>query len=873
MHGKLTPWALGKLPVNIPDPASRGISLQQVQELSEFIQRLCKTGLLQHRDNESDWLHWEDILMEDMASYILKPAIRYLAADISKDVATNDLPPEYAWSWVEIVAYGPQDPKVFVSFSLHSGFRDFMGSVHHLADDQGMTIRDNMWIGMFAREESAPAHVFDLLNFPVFSAFGKSEATALFLDEHASILERSWCIFEMAIITDTATSRRRWKLREELAREEGCSIFNVNEEKVLQVEKERFLEYRAPSSDDIFQSENCRLDWQVRSELAGGGDPFSVPWEEVRERIRLMRQGGGIETKPLLLCTPDGLVGTRRATSVPVLHALLHSFCCSKTDAASKAERRLVMNYIANCYCEDDRSSANLLDGIRTDGDVYELENLETVSEARRLDGSPEYQHEHSLVASNEHTAVKFKILDHSIRQECRKALEARGVKESFDNWNNFFDLKRVCNVMPPEHRALTLSQLRILANMLRRRLVEFGGLPAWYKASSRDLWNKDKELHVLRDILPVNSSFSECFQTQRQLPDTYVICPEDVKLVALFSAIERHAEAHLLPEKTTYYVDALCRRHGELEKSANESAEKTQRLLSNTGRGVLLILDQPTSLTWRHNVASLWCLYELFFADRQGLLWDVACGEGIVAMRAPLSTKRWVFGQFDSAIAWNLSSIRVKAEAARCTVTEEKDILLSKLMEFGKNCITEFEQKMTAKVPARMLGPVLRKAACMRDNQDFERLRDACDIMAKLRCSGAHINLASLEGGFGESALHIAAAAAVDGSARCARAVEMLVRMGMDVNAQDDAGETPLHWAAMTGRAWATGFLLRNGSDPQLASWSGFRPFDVCCTGPAAFLGVDSKKVYEILKGWTQATVTAGHAAFAFDDEDMDRP
>ena len=29
--------------------------------------------------------------------------------------------------------------------------------------------------------------------------------------------------------------------------------------------------------------------------------------------------------------------------------------------------------------------------------------------------------------------------------------------------------------------------------------------------------------------------------------------------------------------------------RRGELEKSANESAEKTQRLLSNTGRGVLL--------------------------------------------------------------------------------------------------------------------------------------------------------------------------------------------------------------------------------------------------------------------------------------------
>lgn len=581
-------------------------------------------------------------------------------------------------------------------------------------------------------------------------------------------------------------------------------------------------------------------------------------------------QHEGVNAKPLLLCTPDGLVGTRRATSVPVLHAILHSFCCTKCDSDNEAERRLVMNYIAQCYCEEDKSSANLLDGIRPSHGDYELASVETVSELR-LDGSPEYQHEHWLFTEDK-TSLKFKMLEHSIRQECRKALEARGVKENFGNWNNFYDLKRVkrvCNVMPPEHRALTLSQLRILANMLRQRFVDYGGLPTWNRASSRDLWNKDKELHVLRDILPSNSSFTECFQSQPQLPDTYVICPEDVKLVELFNAIELHAEAHLLPEKTTYYVDALCRRRGELEKSANDSSQKTQRLLSSTSRGVLLILDQPTSMTWRQNVASLWCLYELFFAERQGLLWDVACGEGILAMRAPLSTKRWVFGQFDSQIAWNLARIRVKAEAATCTVAEEKDILLAKLNEFGRNIVMEFEQNMTAKVPSRMLGPILRQAACMQNDHDIRRLRGACDIMAKLRCSGAHINLNSLKGGYGESALHIASAAAVDGNATCARGVEMLVRMGMDVNAQDDVGETPLHWAAFAGRAWATGFLLRNGSDPLLASWSGFRPFDICCTGPAAFLGVDSSKVYEILKGWTQATVTAGRAAYAFDAED----
>lgn len=53
------------------------------------------------------------------------------------------------------------------------------------------------------------------------------------------------------------------------------------------------------------------------------------------------------------------------------------------------------MNYIAQCYCEEDRTDAKLLDGIRFSNKDYELESIETVSETLRLDGSPEYQHEH----------------------------------------------------------------------------------------------------------------------------------------------------------------------------------------------------------------------------------------------------------------------------------------------------------------------------------------------------------------------------------------------------------------------------------------------------------------------------------------------
>ncbi|CAK9018215.1 unnamed protein product [Durusdinium trenchii] len=354
MHGKLTPWALGKLPTTIPDPASRGISLLQIQELSAFVQRLCKTGVLRRADQlgGSEWLHWEDISVRETANLILKPAIKYLAAGISKSQVGDRCSAEQTWSWVELVAYGPQDPKIFVSFSKYCAFRDFIGNVNHLADDQGLTLRDNMWIGMFAFEVPSPSQVFDLLNSPSFSAFSKSEATALFLDKHASILERSWCIFEMAIITDTTTSRRRWKLREEIGNLQGCSMFDVEDENVLQIEIERHKEDR-PSSDPPQSEKGPKEVWDwLNSEMAGGSDS-TVPRQQLRERIRSMQHEG---------------------------------------------------------------------------------------VNAKRLDGSPEYQHEHCRETQKSHTSLKFKMLEHSIRQECRKALEAFPI----DSELKFQDVKLV---------------------------------------------------------------------------------------------------------------------------------------------------------------------------------------------------------------------------------------------------------------------------------------------------------------------------------------------------------------------------------------------------------------------------------------------
>ncbi|CAJ1359259.1 unnamed protein product [Effrenium voratum] len=92
------------------------------------------------------------------------------------------------------------------------------------------------------------------------------------------------------------------------------------------------------------------------------------------------------------------------------------------------------------------------------------------------------------------------------------------------------------------------------------------------------------------------------------------------------------------------------------------------------------------------------------------------------------------------------------------------------------------------------------------------------------------------MQGAFGESALHVAAATAT-GSTRLAEMLTMLIRLGMDVNSQDSEGDTPLHWAAFAGNVRGIQVLLQKGAK-VMENYQGLTPWEVAAAEPAAFLG-----------------------------------
>jgi len=78
--------------------------------------------------------------------------------------------------------------------------------------------------------------------------------------------------------------------------------------------------------------------------------------------------------------------------------------------------------------------------------------------------------------------------------------------------------------------------------------------------------------------------------------------------------------------------------------------------------------------------------------------------------------------------------------------------------------------------------------------------------------------------------------------------ALVFLLKRRASANAQDLAGETPLHYAALTGQAEAARELCRRGADAGLASFAGETPLDVAWQRPAYFYGVDARPVADTL-------------------------
>ena len=54
---------------------------------------------------------------------------------------------------------------------------------------------------------------------------------------------------------------------------------------------------------------------------------------------------------------------------------------------------------------------------------------------------------------------------------------------------------------------------------------------------------------------------------------------------------------------------------------------------------------------------------------------------------------------------------------------------------------------------------------------------------------------------------------------------VELLIERGLDVNAQDCGGNTPLHLAMSPFQREVAKYLVDSGADPEIKNWKGTSP------------------------------------------------
>lgn len=227
------------------------------------------------------------------------------------------------------------------------------------------------------------------------------------------------------------------------------------------------------------------------------------------------------------------------------------------------------------------------------------------------------------------------------------------------------------------------------------------------------------------------------------------------------------------------------------------------------------------------HQIRRAWHMHSLLRCFQTDTQVDLATATGCLACSHPFPDG-WCFGDFSPRVA----SILVRTDARKCECSNAAD------MEFIRG---EFEKAPGGYGPFNdhlakiVAGPVLRDAAA----------RDAFEVIEELhrKLPDLQINSEILSGSLRESAVHVATGT---GSLR---ALELLLQLGMDPNAEDHVRETPLHYASLTGQEACTKVLLRHGALSTGANAYCETPLDVAKQNPGEYLGVCTKGVCQLLE------------------------
>mmetsp|Transcript_17604 Transcript_17604/g.48306 ORF Transcript_17604/g.48306 Transcript_17604/m.48306 type:complete len:794 (+) Transcript_17604:102-2483(+) len=190
------PWGIDRpeFPARVPDPPlrieDRAITLRQLRELSEFLQRLCKAGLLKYPRSDfnerlarvGQCIKWSQISMHEVTSEVIKKVI----------------PETSSCSWVELVSHGRKQTRAyFCSHNWSESFRDFMATIAHHSREYKVRPDETYWICVFANNQWKMELGATLKQSPFFEALRDSRMTVVMMDKASEVLRRLWCVFEM----------------------------------------------------------------------------------------------------------------------------------------------------------------------------------------------------------------------------------------------------------------------------------------------------------------------------------------------------------------------------------------------------------------------------------------------------------------------------------------------------------------------------------------------------------------------------------------------------------------------------------------------------------------------------------------------------
>lgn len=188
------PWiekfdALDWRPPKIEEAALRGMTLSELQQLREFVKRLCKCNLLKGslRSGERErYLKWTMASQYHIVALVIKKLI----------------PKHESFSWAELAAAtserGGKVARFFVSHWFGETFHDFMCSLEHHAQQNRVALDDTYWFCVCANDQHNVQLGSTLHDSPFYHALVRTEHTLLMLDRDGEVRRRLWCVYEWA---------------------------------------------------------------------------------------------------------------------------------------------------------------------------------------------------------------------------------------------------------------------------------------------------------------------------------------------------------------------------------------------------------------------------------------------------------------------------------------------------------------------------------------------------------------------------------------------------------------------------------------------------------------------------------------------------